>query len=69
MHSNYYIIIGFDFVVALNYDHSENDCFACAFLTHGRQINNEDVMYGMDNYIYTKDILSPFKGDQCIYLS
>lgn len=54
---------------ALNYDHSENDCFACAFLTHGRQINNEDVMYGMDDYIYTKDILAPFKGDQCIFLS
>ena len=55
----------YDFVVASEDNHSESDCFACAFLTHGSQKNDEDIVYGEDNFLYNNDIFALFKGDNC----
>ena len=58
-----------DFLVASSYNHSDSDCFACAFLTHGDQINNENIVFANDAYIYNKDIFAFFKGDKCSSLA
>ena len=38
-----------------------SDCFVCAILTHGE----EGVVYGIDDKIEVKQLLEPFKGNNC----
>jgi hypothetical protein len=42
-------------------DHSDNDCFACAILSHGE----EGIVYGKNGKIDIKKLLQPFKGNNC----
>lgn len=42
-------------------DHTDNDCFACAILSHGE----EGVVYGRNGKIEIKKLLEPFKGNFC----
>ncbi|CAC5377704.1 CASP7 [Mytilus coruscus] len=42
-------------------DHSENDCFVCAILSHGE----EGIVYGKNGKIEIKKLLEPFKGNLC----
>ena len=45
-------------------DHNYNmnsDCFVCAILTHGE----EGYVFGVDAKIETKQLLEPFKGNNC----
>lgn len=39
----------------------KSDCFVCAILTHGE----EGVVYGTDEKIEVKQLLEPFKGNNC----
>ena len=45
------------------------NCFVCAILSHGDQVNNEDIIYGRDGFIRNREIFSLFKGDVCPYLA
>jgi hypothetical protein len=38
-----------------------SDCFACAILSHGE----EGVVFGTDAKIEVKQLLEPFKGNNC----
>jgi hypothetical protein len=42
-------------------DHSDNDCFACAILSHGEV----GIVYGKNGKIDIKKLLQPFKGNNC----
>ncbi|XP_078499973.1 caspase-7-like isoform X4 [Lissotriton helveticus] len=42
-------------------DHSDNACFACVLLSHGK----EGIIYGTDGMIPIKDLTTPFRGDRC----
>ncbi|XP_052791312.1 caspase-3-like [Mya arenaria] len=57
-------------------DHSQADCFACAILSHGDQVHvidkkipdqhvREDVVYGTDQIILTRDIVGLFTDQKC----
>ncbi|XP_013414929.1 caspase-3 isoform X1 [Lingula anatina] len=46
-------------------DHSDADCFACAFLSHGI----EGRIYGTNGLISIDLLLSFFKGDKCLSLA
>lgn len=39
----------------------QSDCFACAILSHGE----EGVVFGTDSKIEVKQLLEPFKGNNC----
>lgn len=43
-------------------DHTHNDCFACAILTHGDQ---DDVLYAKDGKYKLKDVTRLFGADKC----
>ncbi|KAK7113262.1 hypothetical protein V1264_012576 [Littorina saxatilis] len=42
-------------------DHSDEDCFACAILSHGE----EGYVYGKDGPIQVDRLVAPFKGHRC----
>ncbi|KAI0221883.1 Caspase-3 [Lamellibrachia satsuma] len=42
-------------------DHTNNDCFMCAILSHG----DFGVVYGTDGIIKLDTLVNPFKGRQC----
>ena len=42
-------------------DHTNNDCFMCAILSHG----DLGVVYGTDGIIQLDILVNPFKGRQC----
>ncbi|XP_050396386.2 uncharacterized protein LOC126814955 isoform X2 [Patella vulgata] len=46
---------------AASEDHSDSDCFVCAILSHGE----EESVFGIDGPIEIKELLAPFKGDNC----
>ena len=45
-------------------DHTDNDCFVCAILSHG----DSGIVYGTDGVIELDTLVSPFKGRQCASL-
>ncbi|KAI0223707.1 Caspase-3 [Lamellibrachia satsuma] len=46
-------------------DHTNNDCFMCAILSHG----DFGVVYGTDDIIQLDILVNPFKGRQCATLT
>ncbi|XP_061192464.1 caspase-7-like [Saccostrea echinata] len=46
-------------------DHRNNDCFACAILSHGE----DGLIWGIDRLIPINDLLEPFKGNKCLSLA
>ncbi|KAG6937435.1 caspase 7, partial [Chelydra serpentina] len=42
-------------------NHSEAACFACIFLSHGK----EGYIYGTDGFLEIKDLTTFFRGDKC----
>ncbi|KAI0211187.1 Caspase-3 [Lamellibrachia satsuma] len=42
-------------------DHTNNDCFMCAILSHG----DSGLVYGTDAVIQLDNLVNPFKGRQC----
>lgn len=45
-------------------DHSNNNCFVCAILSHG----DLGIVYGTDGVIQLDMLINPFKGKQCASL-
>ncbi|XP_062591288.1 caspase-7-like [Saccostrea cucullata] len=50
---------------AASEDHSNNDCFTCAILSHGE----DGLIWGIDRLIAINDLLEPFKGNKCLSLA
>nr|AOR82885.1 caspase-6 [Apostichopus japonicus] len=42
-------------------DHSDSDCFLCAFLTHG----DDGVIYGRDGTTELQELFDLFRGEKC----
>ncbi|KAI0212695.1 Caspase-3 [Lamellibrachia satsuma] len=42
-------------------DHTNNDCFMCAILSHG----DSGLVYGTDGIVQLDNLVNPFKGRQC----
>lgn len=42
-------------------DHSDSDCFLCAFLTHG----DDGVIYGKDGTTELQELFDLFRGEKC----
>ncbi|XP_065922182.1 caspase-7-like isoform X1 [Magallana gigas] len=45
--------------------HEDNDCFACAILSHGE----DGFIWGIDKLIPINDLMEPFKGNKCLSLA
>ncbi|XP_078319668.1 caspase-7-like [Crassostrea virginica] len=50
---------------AADSDHRDNDCFACAILSHGE----DGFLWGIDRMIPINDLMEPFKGNKCLSLA
>ena len=48
-------------IVEAEFDHSKNDCFGVAILSHG----DEGIVYGVDKIVLIDALVAPFKGDRC----
>ncbi|XP_022110709.1 caspase-6-like [Acanthaster planci] len=46
---------------AFEMDHSDSDCFLCAFLTHG----DDGIIYGYDGTLPIQDLFDYFRGENC----
>ena len=42
-------------------DHTDNDCFVCAILSHG----DTGIVYGTDGIIQLETLFEPLKGRHC----